>query len=90
MFKGDVKPKSLCMKRIKCSGISKVFVDDKKKQLDDLIKNSSVSTAELNDKKKKLDDAKEAAAEPPANPVPTTITSIRRLLAGLTTLMLFL
>jgi len=44
-------------------GISKVFVDDKKKQLDDLIKNSSVSTAELNDKKKKLDDAKEAATE---------------------------
>ncbi|MDB2368430.1 hypothetical protein N9V51_02735 [Candidatus Actinomarina sp.] len=44
-------------------GISKVFVDDKKKQLDDLIKNSSVSTAELNDKKKKLDDAKEAAIE---------------------------
>ena len=44
-------------------GISKVFVDDKKKQLDDLIENSSVSTAELNDKKKKLDDAKEAATE---------------------------
>ena len=44
-------------------GISKVFVDDKKKQLDDLIENSSVSTAELNDKKKKLDDAKEAAIE---------------------------
>ena len=44
-------------------GISKVFVDDEKKQLDDLIKNSSVSTAELNDKKKKLDDAKEAATE---------------------------
>ena len=44
-------------------GISKVFVDDKKKQLDDLIENSSVSTAELNDKKKRLDDAKEAATE---------------------------
>ena len=44
-------------------GISKVFVDDKKTQLDDLIENSSVSTAELNDKKKKLDDAKEAATE---------------------------
>ena len=44
-------------------GISKVFVDDKKKQLDDLIENSSVSTAESNDKKKKLDEAKEAATE---------------------------
>ena len=44
-------------------GISKVFVDDKKKQLDDLIENSSVSIAELNDKKKRLDDAKEAATE---------------------------
>ncbi|MDA9635912.1 hypothetical protein N9T00_00630 [bacterium] len=50
-------------KTIDDGGISKVFVDDKKKQLDDLIENSSVSTAELNDKKKRLDDAKEAATE---------------------------
>ncbi|MDA9637257.1 hypothetical protein N9T05_01095 [bacterium] len=50
-------------KTIDDGGISKVFVDDKKKQLDDLIENSSVSIAELNDKKKRLDDAKEAATE---------------------------
>ena len=50
-------------KIIEDGGISKTFVDDKKKKLDDLIENSSVSTTELNDKKKRLDDAKEAATE---------------------------
>ena len=48
---------------IKDGGTTLIFVNDKKKKLDDLIENSSISLVELNDKKKKLDDAKDAATE---------------------------
>ena len=48
---------------IKDGGTTLIFVNDKKKKLDDLIENSSISLAELNDKKKKLDDAKDVATE---------------------------